>query len=253
MTASGSIYTDDPWGGTFERPTVYASLDIIAALPGPELRVYSAHLKAGYTSRDSTLRLNQAIDDAADIVSARTSNPDLHVFYGGDFNSEIGDPPLNKLTEPVTSMIRLPMADPNNNSPTTRWPSGRRIDFVLFSGSLTSGIQEYYIFNTTTFASGSVPAPALADDSHTASDHLALVTVIDFPDTLLPDYEPDGDVDDDDFSHFASCRSGANVSVESGCENTDLDLDGDNDQADFGIFQRCFSGTNEPLDPTCIE
>ncbi len=172
------IFTDDPNGGLFQRPTIRADVDIIDTQAGTELRVYSTHHKSGTANRDDTLRLNQATDDAADITTFLNANPGAHVFYGGDLNAELGDPSLNKLLEPQTTLSRLTITDPNNGSATTRWPSGKVIDHLFVNPGLNALIDTRFIFHTNTFNVGSLPPPVLQNDSHSASDHLALVTTI---------------------------------------------------------------------------
>ncbi|MCK4660924.1 MAG: lamin tail domain-containing protein [Phycisphaerae bacterium] len=54
---------------------------------------------------------------------------------------------------------------------------------------------------------------------------------------ILHDYEPDGDVDLDDFQQFATCMTGPGGGA-SGCEVFDSDRDGDVDLIDFASFQR---------------
>lgn len=68
------------------------------------------------------------------------------------------------------------------------------------------------------------------------------------------DFDRDNDVDQDDFSHFQACVTGANVGPPAGgCEDADIDGDDDVDQADFGLFQRCLSGAGVHADPTCAD
>jgi endonuclease/exonuclease/phosphatase family metal-dependent hydrolase len=172
------IFTDDPDGGLFERPTIRADLDVIDTQAGTELRVYSAHHKSGTASRDNILRLNQATDDASDVISYLNSNPGALVFYGGDLNAELGDASLNKLLEPQTTLSRLTIVDPNNGSAVTRWPSGKTIDHLLVTPDLLGIIGTKFIFHSNTFNVGALPPPVLSNDSHLASDHLALVTTV---------------------------------------------------------------------------
>ena len=69
---------------------------------------------------------------------------------------------------------------------------------------------------------------------------------------VKPDFDEDGDVDNDDFAHFGVCVSGPTVPQTDGaCLDADFDGDSDVDQSDFGIFQRCFSGANRLADLTC--
>ncbi len=252
ITLSGQIFTADPWGGSFERPTIWADLDVLSARPGPELRVYSAHYKSGSDSRDSTLRLNQATDDANHIAAFVTSNPQGQVYYAGDLNCEVGSAPITTLLQAQTTLARQVMLDPNNGSAMTRWPSGKTIDHAFYSATLAGRLLNPFIFHTNTFPPGTVPPPALANDSHTASDHLALVVTIDIY-SIPADLNQDGDVDDLDYEVFASCLAAPGVTVSGECSKADLDYDTDVDQADFGLLQKCFSGRNIPADPACAQ
>lgn len=173
------IFTADPLGGTFERPTIVADVDVLPLEPGTELRLYAAHLKSGTVSRDNTLRLNQATDDAADISAFVAANPGAWVFYAGDLNCEIGDAPLNKLLETATTLTRLTILNPNTGSAMTRYVSGKTIDHMLYSSALAGRLHDQYIFYSNTYPAGTVPPPALSTDSETASDHLTLVVKMD--------------------------------------------------------------------------
>jgi hypothetical protein len=69
---------------------------------------------------------------------------------------------------------------------------------------------------------------------------------------VKPDFDHDGDVDDDDAGHFKSCALGPGVpQTTAECLDADFDGDADNDQADFAVLQRCWSGTQAVPDPTC--
>ncbi|MCK4341908.1 MAG: hypothetical protein KAY37_09325 [Phycisphaerae bacterium] len=66
--------------------------------------------------------------------------------------------------------------------------------------------------------------------------------------TLSGDFEPDGDVDLNDFNTFSTCQAGPDeVTPPPGCDPADfdaadLDCDEDVDLADFSIFQTAFTG-----------
>ena len=70
--------------------------------------------------------------------------------------------------------------------------------------------------------------------------------------TVGPDLDGDGDVDQADFGQFQRCLSGSGVPATFGCEDAAFDGDGDVDQDDFGIFQACISGTTIPADRECV-
>jgi len=74
------------------------------------------------------------------------------------------------------------------------------------------------------------------------------VTVV----TVSPDFNGDGDVDQDDFGHFQACMTGSGVAQNTpACLDTHLDGDGDVDRDDFAILQACLSGANVLADPAC--
>jgi hypothetical protein len=70
-----------------------------------------------------------------------------------------------------------------------------------------------------------------------------------------PDYDNDGDVDQDDFAVWQSCFTGSNVAASAGVCATyaDLDQDTDVDEVDFGLFEACATGPEVPYQPgvTC--
>ncbi len=72
------------------------------------------------------------------------------------------------------------------------------------------------------------------------------------PNLVPPDFDRDGDVDEDDFGYFYECATGPGIGPPTVCCTVaDLDADDDVDQADFGLFQRCLSGPGVPADPNC--
>jgi len=78
------------------------------------------------------------------------------------------------------------------------------------------------------------------------------ITVHLIRETVAPDFDVDGDVDQADFGHFQSCLSGPGVArTDPSCLNARLDGDEDVDQDDFGIFQNCTTGPDKPVTPGC--
>jgi hypothetical protein len=55
---------------------------------------------------------------------------------------------------------------------------------------------------------------------------------------VVPDYDQDCDVDQDDLQLFEACASGPGIALAATCEAKDFDQDDDVDQSDFGAFQR---------------
>ena len=92
-----------------------------------------------------------------------------------------------------------------------------------------------------------VSAPAASNDPQT-------VTVILTVETVNPDFNGDGDVDQEDFGHLQACLTGpGNSQSAAECMDARLDLDDDVDQDDFAILQGCLSGANVPADRHCAD
>jgi hypothetical protein len=70
--------------------------------------------------------------------------------------------------------------------------------------------------------------------------------------TVGPDFDGDGDVDQTDFGTLQQCFSGTGVpQTAPECLETHLDGDADVDQEDYQIFEGCMSGTDVSADPSC--
>lgn len=179
LVSFGEIYTwDQAYERNFERPTIWADLDILPEQPGSELRVYCAHYKAGTEARDSTLRLGQATDDSDHVVAHLGAHPGARIYYAGDLNAEPAQAPLVKLQESRTTLARLGIVDPNTFTSGTRI-SGRVIDHLLRSSSLIGFVSDAYIFHTETYFPAEPPPPAQEHDTQTASDHFTLMATLD--------------------------------------------------------------------------
>ena len=59
---------------------------------------------------------------------------------------------------------------------------------------------------------------------------------------LPGDFDFDGDVDQEDFSHLQACFSGSGQTYAPGCDDADLDFDDDVDGDDFDVFRACMAG-----------
>lgn len=73
-------------------------------------------------------------------------------------------------------------------------------------------------------------------------------------DTIAPDFDGDGDVDQSDFSKLQACFTEliSPPVMPPGCESTDLDGDGRVMASDFELFQACFQGPGSIPPPTCL-
>ncbi|MBI4582378.1 MAG: hypothetical protein HY718_21970 [Planctomycetes bacterium] len=69
---------------------------------------------------------------------------------------------------------------------------------------------------------------------------------------VKPDFDHDGDVDNDDVAHFEQCALGPAIpQTDPGCLDADFNYDGSVDSIDFATFQRCRSGAEELADLFC--
>ena len=82
----------------------------------------------------------------------------------------------------------------------------------------------------------------------------AMLTVNLSLETIGPDFDVDGDVDQADFGVFQACLTGPGVPQNAThCLPARLDDDKDVDQDDFGLFQACMSGANVFPPPNCAD
>jgi hypothetical protein len=66
------------------------------------------------------------------------------------------------------------------------------------------------------------------------------------------DYDHDGDVDQEDYSHFQVCLSGSfNPQDDPDCQDAKFDLDDDVDEDDLDVFLACIQGHGVYADPQC--
>lgn len=91
---------------------------------------------------------------------------------------------------------------------------------------------------------GSLPAPAA-----NAPRTVAVTVVVR---TVRPDYDQDGDVDQEDYGHAQACLSGEGTpTADPGCANADMDGDLDVDRFDLDSFAYCFGGPGVMADEAC--
>jgi sugar lactone lactonase YvrE len=69
--------------------------------------------------------------------------------------------------------------------------------------------------------------------------------------TVKPDLDDDGDVDQEDFGLFQICYTGSGINAPAGCTQASFDNDLDVDLEDFGVFQRCHTRANVRAEPSC--
>ena len=127
------------------------------------------------------------------------------------------------------------------------------------SVSPTSGTCRYeddtieICYNTSHLTCGAYLAEiVVSDPAPDVTNSPQIITVNVTIDTLGPDFDCDGDVDQADFGHLQECYSGAgNRQTDPACADTLLDPDDDVDSQDFTVYQRCFSGASIAADPAC--
>ncbi|MHC4442255.1 MAG: hypothetical protein ACYTF1_16960 [Planctomycetota bacterium] len=78
--------------------------------------------------------------------------------------------------------------------------------------------------------------------AHDGAPNYATGVTISVSPWALGDFEPDGDVDQEDFGRLQVCFGGDGVLPGPGCEDKDFDGDLDVDLDDFAIFQGCMGG-----------
>jgi len=94
-------------------------------------------------------------------------------------------------------------------------------------------------------------ARLIVTDTDGLTDTATIDIVVGF---LTPDFDGDGDVDQEDFGHLQLCMTGhGGIQDHPDCLNARLDGDEDVDDIDLVIFQECMSGANIPYDPACMQ
>ncbi|HOQ85397.1 MAG TPA: DUF2961 domain-containing protein [Phycisphaerae bacterium] len=72
--------------------------------------------------------------------------------------------------------------------------------------------------------------------------------------TAAPDFDYDGDVDQEDFAFMQACLSGSYTApVDLRCRTADLDGDEDIDSVDAGLFLNCLSGSGRFAELDCAD
>ncbi|MGQ9651928.1 MAG: hypothetical protein ACUVXJ_17625 [Phycisphaerae bacterium] len=105
-------------------------------------------------------------------------------------------------------------------------------------------------YDCATLPPGTYAGTIKVTDNAINSPKTIVVTVV--IETVSPDFNLDGDVDQEDFGHLQACLSGG-AAYPTGCANGDLDHNGFVDSADCIIFQRCLSGRNVIANQACDE
>jgi endonuclease/exonuclease/phosphatase family metal-dependent hydrolase len=176
-----------PFGYTnsnFSRDLYEAQITV----PGFEepLHVFTVHLKSGSSSDEHAKRNAEACAVSNYFVTAfLTTNASRPYVLTGDVNeTDTNQPSIQALiSAPVGLQLTTPV-NPFSGSPLTfsiQNPSGltRRFDYILPSAMLFTNITGSQIFRTDLLTNP--PAPLLADDDQTASDHLPVIMYFNNP------------------------------------------------------------------------
>lgn len=120
-------------------------------------------------------------------------------------------------------------------------------------GTSTGGEQDVLTVSYTCsdLLPGTYFATITVTDPGAGNDPQPILVTIEIQ-TVVCDFDKDGDVDQEDFGHFQVCLSGYGV-PPSGPACTDADIQGDDDvdQDDFAIIRGCISGASVIADKTC--
>jgi len=131
-------------------------------------------------------------------------------------------------------------------------PGAASAEVTLYYQSTSKEFIEFLRDKNTTNSKGQELYDLWNNNNKCPPEMMATTTVSVFGADVPADFDRDGDVDADDFSHFESCATGPAIpQTDPVCTNADLDGDSDVDQSDFGTVQCCFSGVDIPADPNC--
>lgn len=169
-------------------------------------------------------------------------------------NGQIKNVPSDGTERAVSNGLMMVAVQPRQLS--TRLHSGDSVrTLAATTPRLGPGNNYGQLTAVSSFASGSVISHGMAGVRGTGKNwwkcQIAGVTGW-FDDAALvlatrriPDFNTDGDVDQEDFGHFQNCLTGSAVTqTNPSCTDAMLDEDSDVDEADFAIFQACLSGAN---------
>jgi len=169
-----------------------------------------------------------------DFVRVSTDNPGLILPVAIiDANQTSGWVPLEVNFDGSGSF------DNDGNIVTYEWDfdNDGNIDATAATASYTYNIADIYT------------AKLIVTDNDNLSDSATIEITVN---TVIPDFNGDGDVDQEDFGHLQACMTGHTLGPPAtGCENADLDGDDDVDMSDFDIFDNCMRGPDIPANPNC--
>jgi endonuclease/exonuclease/phosphatase family metal-dependent hydrolase len=185
--------TNFGYAGTFTRDLFEAEITVPGA--SEPLHVFTTHLKSGPDGDSQDRRAAEASAISNFLVSVFIPGQGHRPYVlTGDLNEDIDLPlshdhqPIQRLTSVPTGLHLTTPLNPFTFSPFThsiQIPDGldARFDYILPAGVLFSNRVGSEVFRTDVLESP--PPPLLADDSVTASDHLPVVMVFNYPDPPL--------------------------------------------------------------------
>jgi endonuclease/exonuclease/phosphatase family metal-dependent hydrolase len=189
----GASLTNFGYNGTFTRDLFEAEIPVPGA--AEPVHVFTTHLKSGSDgdSQDRRAAEASAVSNflATVFIPAHGARP---YVLTGDLNEDIDQPyshndqPLQRLLGASTGLRYTTPVNPFTLSPLTHSIQStngldKRFDYIFPAGVLASNILASQVFRTDLLPSP--PPPLLADDDATASDHLPVVMVFNYPDPPL--------------------------------------------------------------------
>ncbi|MEK7782148.1 MAG: immunoglobulin domain-containing protein [Verrucomicrobiota bacterium] len=180
----------NPFGYTnanFTRDLFEAQITV-PGFPQP-LHVFTVHLKSGQGTDDSNRRSAEASAISNFITQVYFSTNSLHPYLlTGDMNEDIARPPssnpqsIQKLISTPTGLRLTTPLNPYSGSELTHSIQaglGKRYDYILPCELLYANIASSQVFRTDLLPNP--PAPLLASDAVTASDHLPVFMTFNNP------------------------------------------------------------------------
>jgi len=187
----GASLTNFGYNGTFTRDLFEGEITVPGATE--PLHAFTTHLKSGpdTDSQDRRAAETGAISNFFVNVFIPSNGYRPYVL-SGDLNEDIAIPmnhsnqPIQRLTATATG---LHLTTPLNPFTLTRFTHSiqgaldARFDYILPAGVLAANMVASQVFRTDLLPSP--PPPLLTDDDVTASDHLPVVMVFNYPDPPL--------------------------------------------------------------------
>ena len=189
----GASLTNFGYNGTFTRDLFEAEIPVPGATE--PVHVFTTHLKSGSDadSQDRRAAEASAVSNFFATVFQPTYGQRPYVLTG-DLNEDIDQPyghnnqPIQRLVAAPTGLHYTTPVNPFTLSPLTHSIQStngldQRFDYIFPAGVLASNIVMSEVFRTDLLPAP--PPPLLADDGATASDHLPVVMVFNYPDPPL--------------------------------------------------------------------